>query len=346
LASAALHLISAGEQAAGSNVRLVATMAEFHHIPVLLSETLEILDCRPGHVVVDATIGGGGHSAEIAKRIVPGGRLIGIDRDAEAIEAARSRLVEYGDQVSIVHGDFRNLASILGQLEIHRVDRVLFDFGVSSHQFDEGERGFSYWESDAVLDMRMDRSQSLSARELVNRASREELAAILAQYGEEPFADRIADFIVTQRESEEISTVGQLVDVVKAAIPARFRRSGGHPARRAFQALRIAVNQELEAVEAGLDSALEVLSEGGIIAAISFHSLEDRIVKRKFREWARSCSCPPQAPICTCGGKAKVELLARGGIVPSEQEVRSNPRARSARLRAVRRVLSSSGGEY
>lgn len=327
-------------------MRLVATMAEFHHIPVLLSETLEILDCRPGDVVVDATIGGGGHSSEIAKRILPGGRLVGIDRDSEAVKATRSRLAEYGDQVSVIHGDFRDLASIVDQLGIHKVDKVLFDFGVSSYQLDEGERGFSYWETDAILDMRMDRSQSLSARELVNTASVEELAAILAQYGEEPFADRIADFIVAERESEEITTVGRLVDIVKAAIPARFRRKGGHPARRTFQALRIAVNQELEAIDAGLDSALEVVSEGGIIAAISFHSLEDRIVKVKFREWARSCSCPPEAPICTCGGTARAELLARGGIVPSELEVRRNPRARSARLRAVRRVLSSTGGEY
>lgn len=321
-------------------------MTEFHHIPVLLQETLEILDCSPGDTVLDATIGGGGHSAEIAKRIMPGGHLIGIDRDVEAVQAARTRLAEYGDAVTIAHGDFRYMDEILGRLGIDVVNRVLFDFGVSSHQIDAADRGFSYWQDDALLDMRMDRSRGPSARDLVNEAPYDELASIIRRYGEESFAGRIASLIVESRKSEPIETVGQLVDIVKAAIPARFRRRGGHPARRTFQALRIAVNRELEAIEIALDAALSVLSEGGIIAAISFHSLEDRIVKNKFREWARSCTCPPDAPICMCGGTARADLLIRGGVVPSKHEISNNPRARSARLRAIRKVLFPSGGEY
>jgi len=321
-------------------------MALYHHIPVLLKETLDLLECRRGDTVLDATIGGAGHSAEIAKRIMPDGLLIGIDRDEEAVEAARLRLRDYGERVSVVHGDFRNLATIVSKLGVHTVDKVLFDFGASSVQFDDPERGFSYWADEAPLDMRMDRSQALTAADLVNDAPLEELTSIIRRFGEEPFAGRIAELIVARRKSAPISSVGDLVEIVKAAIPARFRRTGGHPARRTFQALRIAVNRELEAVEAGLESAFDLLAEKGVLAAITFHSLEDRIVKTKFREWARSCICPREAPVCTCGGKARAELLSRGGIVPSEQEIAANPRARSARLRAVRKVLHTPGGEY
>ncbi|NLU40982.1 MAG: 16S rRNA (cytosine(1402)-N(4))-methyltransferase RsmH [Firmicutes bacterium] len=321
-------------------------MALYHHIPVLLKETLDLLECRRGDTVLDATIGGAGHSAEIAKRIMPDGLLIGIDRDEEAVEAARLRLRDYGERVSVVHGDFRNLATIVSELGVHTVDKVLFDFGASSVQFDDPERGFSYWADEAPLDMRMDRSQALTAADLVNDAPLEELTSIIRRFGEEPFAGRIAELIVARRKSAPISSVGDLVEIVKAAIPARFRRTGGHPARRTFQALRIAVNRELEAVEAGLESAFDLLAEKGVLAAITFHSLEDRIVKTKFREWARSCICPREAPVCTCGGKARAELLSRGGIVPSEQEIAANPRARSARLRAVRKVLHTPGGEY
>lgn len=321
-------------------------MNEFHHIPVLLQETLEILDCKPGDVVLDATIGGAGHSSEIVKLIRPGGRLIGVDRDPDAIRAALTRLAEHGDMVTVVHGNFRDLDTILERLGIDAVDKVLFDFGVSSHQLDDANRGFSYWQDDAQLDMRMDKSTGLSAKELINTASREELASIIRRYGEEPFAGRIASLIVKRREFESIETVGQLVEIVKAAIPARFRRRGGHPARKTFQALRIAVNSELEAIEIALDSAFSMLAEGGVVAAISFHSLEDRIVKTKFREFARPCTCPPDAPICTCAGIARAELLTKRGIVPSEREISLNPRARSARLRAVRKVLFASGGEY
>ena len=296
--------------------------------------------------MLDATIGGAGHSAEIAKRIMPGGRLIGIDRDQEAVKVARLRLRDYGDRVSVVHGNFRDLARIVSEMGIHTVDRVLFDFGASSAQFDDAERGFSYRPGESLLDMRMDRSQAESAADLVNSASLEELTSIMRRFGEEPFAGRIAELIVMRRRSARISTVGDLVEIVKAAIPARYRRRGGHPARRTFQALRIAVNRELEAIEAGLDSAFDVLAERGVIAAITFHSLEDRIVKTRFREWSRSCVCPREAPVCTCRGRARAELLSRGGIVPSEQEIAANPRARSARLRAVRRVLHTPGGEY
>ncbi len=321
-------------------------MALYHHVPVLLKETLDLLDCRRGDTVLDATIGGAGHSAEIARQIMPGGRLIGIDRDEEAVKAARLRLGDYGERISVIHGDFRNLTAILTELGIHTVDKVLFDFGASSTQFDDPERGFSYWADQAPLDMRMDRSQTLSASDLVNNASLEELTSIIRRFGEEPFAGRIAEQIVTRRKSAPISSVGDLVEIVKAAIPARFRRTGGHPARRTFQALRIAVNRELEAVEAGLEAAFDLLVDKGVLAAITFHSLEDRIVKTRFREWARSCVCPREAPVCTCGGRPRAELLSRGGVVPSEQEIAANPRARSARLRAVRRVLHTPGGEY
>ena len=321
-------------------------MTQFHHIPVLLQETLDVLDCRPGDTVLDATIGGGGHSVEILKRIGPDGRLIGIDRDLEAVEAARSRLAPFGDMVTVVHGNFSHLVDILAELGIDKIDRALFDLGVSSYQFDNATRGFSYWHSNAPLDMRMDRSTGLTARDLVNGASLEELASIIKNYGEEPFARRIASLIVKKREVQPIETVGQLVDIIKEAIPARHRRSGGHPARRTFQALRIAVNRELEAIEVALDSALSALSAGGVIAVISFHSLEDRIVKAKFREWANPCTCPAGVPVCTCGRTAKVDLLTRKPIVPSDREIQLNPRARSARLRAVRKVLFPAGGEY
>ena len=221
----------------------VRAMTLYHHTPVLLKETLDLLDCRSGDTVLDATIGGAGHSAEIAKRIMPGGRLIGIDRDQEAVKVARLRLRDYGDRVSVVHGNFRDLARIVSEMGIHTVDRVLFDFGASSAQFDDAERGFSYRPGESLLDMRMDRSQAESAADLVNNASLEELTSIIREFGEEPFAERIARFIVERRRSQRINSVGDLVEIVKAAIPARFRRRGGHPARRTFQALRIAVNR-------------------------------------------------------------------------------------------------------
>ena len=303
------------------------------HVSVMLEECLEALHIRPDGIYVDGTLGRAGHAIEIAKRLTTG-RLIGIDRDAEAIEAAGEKLAEFGDRVTLVHGDFREIGSILDQLQIPLVDGMLFDLGVSSPQLDNAERGFSYM-GDAPLDMRMDQRASLSAFEVVNTWSEEQLKRILWDYGEERYAPRIARAIVAGRE---IETTGQLVDVIRSAMPAAALREKQHPAKRAFQAIRIAVNDELGAVEDMLAGAVPHLAPGGRLVVISFHSLEDRLVKTAIQRGAKGCTCPRDFPVCVCGFEPTLKAVSRKAILPSEREIAENPRARSAKLRVAERI--------
>ncbi len=305
----------------------------FHHVPVLLQETLEYLKPVPGEIYVDGTLGGGGHSLEILKRIYPSGRLIGIDRDPASIQAASARLIEYSNSFLGIHGNYVDIRNILSELGIITVDGVLLDLGVSSYQLDTPNRGFSYHE-DAPLDMRMDTTQDLSAYDLVNGSSQVELSRIIWEYGEERWSKRIAEFIVKNRP---IKTTVQLVEVIKKAVPAAARRGGHHPARRTFQALRIAVNQELSLLEEAVRNAVEVLKPGGRLCIISFHSLEDRIVKNIFRSLKEPCTCPPDAPICICKKMPVVDIITRKPVVPKEEEISTNMRARSSKLRVCRK---------
>lgn len=312
---------------------------EFSHIPVLFKETIDNLNVRPGGVYVDCTLGGGGHSSEIAKRMQPKGILIGIDQDQNAINAAKQRLSEYEASIIIVKDNFRNIKNIVHNAGFEKVDGILMDIGVSSHQIDEEERGFSYMH-DGLLDMRMDVSRGATAGDLINNESQQELKRIIRDYGEEKWADRIAKFICDERQKYSITTTFQLVDIIKMAIPAAARREGGHPAKRTFQALRIAVNDELNVLEAALNDAVELLADGGRIAVITFHSLEDRIVKSIFNQLERPCTCPPQIPICVCGKEPMVKVLTRKPITAMEEEMEINSRAKSAKLRAAERVSS------
>ncbi len=307
---------------------------EFRHIPVLFNETIELLSCKPGDIIVDGTLGGGGHASAILERIVPGGTLIGIDRDPEALKAARERLSKFGDSLTTVHDNFANLEYILDRLGIDAIDGMMMDLGVSSYQLDEDSRGFSY-QSDAPLDMRMDPTQDLNAHKVVNEYQERELAQIISRYGEERWAARIAKFIVDNRP---INTTGELTDVIKAAIPAKARRQGPHPSKRTFQAIRIEVNKELELLEGAIESAVNRLKPGGRLCIITFHSLEDRIVKNTFRKLQNPCICPPESPICVCGKEPLVEILTRKPIIPSDKEIDENPRSRSAKLRACQKV--------
>ncbi|HHY82695.1 MAG TPA: 16S rRNA (cytosine(1402)-N(4))-methyltransferase RsmH [Clostridiales bacterium] len=306
----------------------------FHHIPVLLQETLEYLNPMPGGIYVDGTLGGGGHALEVLKRIAPSGKLIGIDRDLQAIEAAAGKLKEFRDSFTPVHGNYADIKEILSDLNIQEVDGVLLDLGVSSYQLDTPERGFSYHE-DVRLDMRMDTTQEFSAYELVNEFSLDELARIIREYGEERWARRIAEFIIKNRP---IHTTGQLAEVIKMAIPASARRDGPHPARRTFQAIRIAVNQELSLLEDAVRSAAEVLKPGGRLCVITFHSLEDRIVKNTFKSLMNPCTCPPGAPVCICGKQPVAEILTRKPVIPGREELEINPRSRSAKLRVCQKL--------
>ncbi|MDH7478860.1 MAG: 16S rRNA (cytosine(1402)-N(4))-methyltransferase RsmH [Syntrophomonadaceae bacterium] len=303
------------------------------HLPVLLGEAIEQLKIKKDGVYVDCTLGGGGHARAIAERLDETGRLIGIDQDPRAIAEARAGLAGVRPRVDLVTGNFRNLRAYLQRLGVDRVDGVLLDLGVSSFQLDDAERGFSYWE-DAGLDMRMDPQTEVSAAHLLNRASEQELTRILREYGEERWAPRIAQFIVRRRQQAPIDSTFQLVEIIKAAVPAAARRKGPHPARRTFQALRIAVNDELGALAEVLAAAIEVLNRGGRLVVISFHSLEDRIVKQKLLKAARPCECPPGLPLCSCGAKPLLKLITKKPVTPSPEEVASNPRSRSARLRA------------
>lgn len=312
---------------------------DFIHIPVLFKETIEKLNVKPGGVYVDCTLGGAGHSSEIAKRMLPGGTLIGIDQDQNAINAAKQKLEPFKENVIYVKDNFRNLKEAITNAGFEKVDGILMDIGVSSHQIDEEERGFSYM-NEGPLDMRMDITKSVTAESLVNEASFEELKRIIRDYGEEKWADRIAKFLCQEREKYRIASTFQLVDIIKMAIPAAARREGGHPAKRTFQALRIAVNDELNVLEAALYDAVDMLNPGGRLAVITFHSLEDRIVKNVFNELERPCTCPTEIPICVCGKEPLLKVLTRKPITADEEELKHNSRSKSAKLRAAERAGS------
>ena len=306
------------------------------HVSVLLNECIEALKIRPDGIYVDGTLGLGGHSSEIAKRLTTG-LLIGIDRDETAIERAGARLAPFGERVKLVHGNFSDVASILDRLGVDAVDGMLFDLGVSSPQLDEAHRGFSYMQ-DAPLDMRMDGSASLSAHDVVNTWPEDRLKRILYDYGEERYAPRIAAAIVRARQEREIETTLELVDIIRSAMPAAALREKQHPAKRSFQAIRIAVNDELGAVQTMMDTAPDKLRPGGRLAVISFHSLEDRIVKNSIRRREDGCTCPRDFPVCTCGFVRTLKSVSRKPILPSPEEQTANPRARSAKLRVAEHV--------
>ncbi|HBE77616.1 MAG TPA: 16S rRNA (cytosine(1402)-N(4))-methyltransferase [Firmicutes bacterium] len=313
-------------------------MPEFEHQSVLPEEVIQYLDIKPAGIYVDATIGGAGHALRIAAKLNESGFLIGIDQDQEAITVAKERLQQVKPKVELIHRNFVNLAAILKELKIVEVDGILFDLGVSSPQLDEEERGFSY-KYDAPLDMRMDQSQPFSAAHLVNTASVAELTKILWEYGEERWSKRIAQFIDKDRRDKRIETTGELAEIIKKAIPAGARRNGPHPARRTFQALRIAVNRELEVLQGVLDQSLAILKPGGRIVVISFHSLEDRIVKTTFNKWAKGCQCPKEVLICRCGQLPKVQVVTKKPVLPSKEEMLKNPRARSSKLRTAEKLV-------
>lgn len=306
-------------------------MAEFVHRPVLLDECITGLQIKPDGIYVDGTLGRAGHSREIAARLTTG-RLVGIDRDQAALDAAPERFGELLDKVTLVHGNFRDLPQVLDKLGIDRVDGILLDLGVSSPQLDDASRGFSYMQ-EAPLDMRMDRRQSLTAADVVNRYAQDELRQIISRYGEERYASRIAAAICRRREEAELGTTLELVDVIRSAMPAQALREKQHPAKRTFQALRIAVNDELGSVADTMDAAIDRLNPGGRLCVISFHSLEDRIVKVAMAQAARGCTCPPEFPACVCGNQPRVRLAPRKPLLPTAEEIRENPRARSAKLR-------------
>lgn len=309
---------------------------EFHHVSVLLNESIEALNIRPDGIYLDGTLGGAGHSAEIVRRLTTG-RLIGIDRDPVALEAARKRLASDMDRVTLVHSNFRALDSILDELGIDAVDGMLFDLGVSSPQLDDESRGFSYM-ADAPLDMRMNSEEKLSAYEIVNEWPREELRRILFTYGEERYAPLIAAAIERRRMVRPIETTLELVDVIRSAMPPQALREKQHPAKRSFQAIRIAVNDELASISDMMRSAIGRLRPGGRLAVITFHSLEDRIVKNAMQEAARGCTCPPEFPVCVCGKKPQITLVTRKPIVSGTAELNENPRARSAKLRVAEKI--------
>ncbi|MBO9604958.1 MAG: 16S rRNA (cytosine(1402)-N(4))-methyltransferase RsmH [Paenibacillaceae bacterium] len=312
----------------------------FEHITVLKEEAVNGLAVKPDGIYVDCTLGGAGHSALIASRLGAGGRLIAFDQDDAALDNAKAKLAPYGDRVTLVRSNFRYLSSRLAELDVPmadgkpQVDGILFDLGVSSPQFDEAERGFSY-NHDAPIDMRMDRTTGMSGRDIVNTWSEQELARILFEYGEEKFARRIASRIVEARAKAPIETTGQLAELVKEGIPAAARRTGPHPARRSFQALRIAVNDELGAMEDALLQSIDCLASGGRIAVITFHSLEDRLCKRLFAKFVETCTCPPDFPVCVCQKKSVLRLIGRKPTEPGAAEIEANPRARSAKLRVA-----------
>ena len=311
-------------------------MSEFHHISVLLEECLEGLNIKPDGIYVDGTLGGAGHSSQIAKRLTTG-RLIGIDRDPVALKAAGERLAPYRENVTLVHSNFCEMAQVLKDLQIPGVDGILLDLGVSSPQLDDGQRGFSYM-LDAPLDMRMNNEDPLTAHVVVNAWPQEELKRILYTYGEERYAPQIAAAICRRREEKTIDTTLELVDVIRSAMPPAALREKQHPAKRSFQAIRIAVNDELGSVERVLEDAVDLLNPGGRLVIITFHSLEDRIVKTAMADAAKGCTCPPNFPVCVCGKKPKVKLISRKPIVASDAELEANPRSRSAKLRVCEKI--------
>ena len=311
-------------------------MTEFHHVSVLLDECLEGLNIKPDGTYVDGTLGGAGHSSEVVKRLTTG-RHIGIDRDPVALKAAGERLAPFGDKVTLVHSNFCEIKQVLEDLEIEGVDGILLDLGVSSPQLDDGSRGFSYM-ADAPLDMRMNSEDTMSAYDVVNTWSQDELKRILYDYGEERYAPRIAAAICVRRAEKPIETTLELVEVIRSAMPAQALREKQHPAKRSFQAIRIAVNDELGSVEKVMRDAIPCLNKGGRLAVITFHSLEDRIVKNAMADAAKGCTCPPNFPVCVCGKKPKVKLITRKPIVSGDEELERNPRARSAKLRICEKL--------
>ena len=309
----------------------------FEHKPVLLEETIEGLNIKPYGTYVDGTLGGGGHSFEIAKRLTEGGRLIGIDRDEDALRAASERLSEFSDRVETVRGNYEDTAAILKSLGIKGLDGMLLDLGVSSYQFDEAKRGFSY-KKEAPLDMRMDRREKTTAADIVNGYPEAELYRIIRDYGEDRFAKNIAKHIANEREKKPIETTTELAEIVKHAIPAKLREGGGHPAKRTFQAIRIELNRELDILSGSIDSLIDLLNPGGRLAIITFHSLEDKIVKSAFRTAENPCICPPDFPVCVCGRKSKGRVITRKPVTSSEEELKENNRAHSAKLRIFEKV--------
>ncbi len=307
---------------------------DFKHVPVLYRECIENLKIKPGGIYVDGTLGGGGHAYGIGEKIGKEGILIGIDRDKDALEAAGQKLKVLPCRKILIQRTYAEIKDVLEELQIDGIDGALLDIGVSSFQLDNADRGFSYMH-DAPLDMRMNQDDNFTAYDVVNSYSQKELAAIIRKYGEERWADRIAEFIVRERKQEDITTTGQLVDIIKAAIPASARRSGPHPAKRTFQAIRIEVNSELDQLREAVDAFCDVLNPGGRLCIITFHSLEDRIVKEAFNKRLNPCTCPPEFPVCVCGKVADVVKVTGKPIVSREEELDDNPRARSAKLRVI-----------
>jgi len=310
---------------------------EFRHTPVLLEQCIENLNIDPDGIYVDGTIGGGGHSYHICEKLSPKGTLIGIDRDTDALEAAKKRLEEFNCNKIFVQSNYSDIKSVLAETGIDKINGALLDLGVSSFQLDNAERGFSYMQ-DAPLDMRMNQDDNFTAYDVVNTYSQKELTRVISEYGEERWAARIASFIVEGRKDGPITSTGQLVDIIKAAIPAKARRDGPHPAKRTFQAIRIEVNDELGQLENAIDDFFDVLDSGGRLCIISFHSLEDRIVKNKFVKRANPCTCPPEFPVCVCGKVADVIKVTGKPIIADDEELEGNPRARSAKLRVCEKI--------
>ena len=310
---------------------------EFSHVSVLLEETIEQLHIRPDGIYVDGTLGGGGHAWEVCRRLSDKGRFIGIDQDADAIEAAGKRLSEFGDKVTIIRSNYCNMRSELHKIGIEKVDGIVLDLGVSSYQLDSAERGFTYRE-DVPLDMRMDQRQARTAKDIVNEYSELELFRIIRDYGEDKFAKNIAKHIVSAREKKPIETTGELTEIIKAAIPAKLRMNGGHPAKKTFQAIRIELNQELEVLKNSLDDMIDLLNPGGRICVITFHSLEDRIVKTIFKTNENPCTCPSTFPVCVCGKKPKGRVAVKKPIVPGPEELEENKRSKSSKLRVFERI--------
>lgn len=309
----------------------------FKHTSVLLEETLNGLNIRPKGIYVDCTLGGAGHAKEVVKRLSDKGRLIGIDQDIDAIEVATQRLKEYQDSVTIVHDNYVHIAAILQRLDIQKVDGIYIDLGVSSYQLDTIERGFTYRE-DTLLDMRMDKRKDYTVEDIVNDYSEQELYRIIRDYGEERFAKKIAKYVVMARKKKRIRTTMELVEIIRNSIPIKLQMTGGHPAKRTFQALRIELNAELEVLENSIDTMIDVLQPGGRLVIITFHSLEDRIVKNLFRKNENPCICPANFPVCVCGRKSKGKVITRKPILPSNKEMEQNPRAKSAKLRCFERI--------
>ena len=306
---------------------------EFNHYSVLLQETIENLKIRPDGVYVDGTLGGAGHAYQVVSRLSEKGRLIGIDQDADAIRAASERLAEFQDKVTIIRSNYANMKEELQRIGIEKVDGIVLDLGVSSFQLDTPERGFTYREPDAPLDMRMDDRQTLTAKDIVNDYSEMELFRIIRDYGEDRFAKNIAKHIVQERQKKTIETAGELTEIIRASIPMKVQATGGHPAKRTFQAIRIELNKELEVLQNHLDTMIDLLNPGGRICIITFHSLEDRIVKTNFKRNENPCTCPPEFPVCVCGKKSKGIVITKKPVLPSEEELAVNSRSKSAKLR-------------